>query len=192
MIAKRDGALEPFEPAKPRRCLAIVLKAADCDPHYASALVRAVELHLRDWSEASPPSSKYIFRCLHTALTETGMEQVAQRLAWHRRRRAECRRRLSVSDPDQAHHAPAPWHKADVARTLEGRFELSHPVARILAGEIEHRVLALDYQVVSKPLIRELVRNELSAWGLGPAITHPDPGAQGVDVIADRPTQKEC
>ena len=192
MIAKREGVLEAFEPAKPRRCLGAAMKACGCNTRLAEALAQAIELHVRDWPDPSPPSSRYIFRCLHTALMETGMEDVAQRLVLHRRRRASQRRRMSVFDPDQSRYALAPWRKAAVAGTLEGRYGLSHAVARILAGEIERRVLALEYSVVSKPLIRELVQNELLAWGLGDVVSDLAPGALGVEVVADRPPQKEC
>lgn len=192
MIAKREGQLERFEPPKPRRCLAAAMKACNRDLRLADALAGAVALHLRDWSAAGPPSSDYIFRCLRTALVETGMEDVAQHLVLHRRRRASQRRGLSVFDVDKSHYALAPWRKAAVAATLEGRHGLTHAVARILAGEIERRVLALEYSVVSKSLIRELVRNELLAWGLVDAMTELAPGAQGVALIADRPASKEC
>ncbi len=192
MIAKREGQLERFEPPKPRRCLAAAMKACNRDLRLADALAGAVALHLRDWSAAAPPSSDYIFRCLRTALVETGMEDVAQHLVLHRRRRASQRRGLSVFDVNKSHYALAPWRKAAVAATLEGRHGLTHAVARILAGEIERRVLALEYSVVSKSLIRELVRNELLAWGLVDAMTELAPGAQGVALVADRPASKEC
>jgi hypothetical protein len=192
MIAKREGGLEVFDSAKPRRCLAAAMKACGCNTRIAEALAQAIELHVRDWPDASPPSSNYIFRCLHTALTQTGMENVAQRLVLHRRHRANRRRRLSVLDADQSRYALAPWRKAAVAGTLEGGYGLSHAVARILAGEVERRVLALEYSVVSKPLIRELVRSELLAWGLGDVVPDLAPGALGIDFVADRPTQKEC
>jgi hypothetical protein len=192
MIAKREGGLEAFEPPKLRRCLAVVMRECHCDTRIADALARAVELHLRDWPDRSPPSSGYIFRCLCTALTETGMEHVAQRLALHRRRRASQRQRLSVFDPAQSRYGLIPWRKAALAGTLKGRYGLGHAAARILAGEIERRVLALEYSVISKRLIHELARNELLAWGLSDVASDLAPGALGVDLVADRPTQEEC
>jgi hypothetical protein len=192
MIAKREGQLERFELPKPRRCLAAAMRACNRDVRLADALARAVALHLRDWSAASPPSSEYVFRCLRTALVKTRLEDVAQHLVLHRRRRASQRQRLSVFDVNKSHYVLAPWRKAAVAATLEGRHGLTHAVARILAGEIERRVLALEYSVVSKSLIRELVRNELLAWGLADAMTDLAPGAQGIALVADRPTPKEC
>jgi hypothetical protein len=192
MIAKREGALEPFETAKLRRCLAAALKACNRDTRIAEALARAVELHLREWSEARPPTTDYIFRCLHSALTGTGMEQVAQHLARHHRHRAQQRQKLFVFDACQSRRAPTPWRKSEVTATLEHRHGLSHSVARILAGEIERRVLALEYRAISTALIVELIRSELLAWGLANQMTSPAPLAPEVDVVTERQTRKEC
>jgi 2-phosphoglycerate kinase len=192
MVAKREGGVEPFELAKPRRCLAAAMATCHCDVRLADALARAVSLHLREWRAASLPSSDYVFRCLCTVLAETGMEDVAQQLMLHRRHRAEQRRRVSVFDAESSQYALVPWRKATVAASLAGRYGLSPVVARILAGEIERRVLALEYSVVSRSLIRELARNELLAWGLADVMTDLAPGAYGVALVTDRPTPKEC
>lgn len=193
LVAKREGGLEPFEVAKPRRCLAAAMRDCKGDQRFADALARAVELHLAEWTRTRPPTTEYVFRCLRIALTETGMDRVAQQLAGHRRRRASQRRRLSVFDADapEPQRALTPWRKAAVARTLEARYELNHSVARILAGEIERRVLALEYTVVSTALIVELVRNELLAWGLADAVTGAAPGMPPEDVIGERQTKTE-
>jgi len=191
MIAKREGELEPFETAKLRRCLAAAMETCNRDERFADALAHAVELHLRDWSESRPPTTEYIFRCLRIALTETGMDQVARQLARHRRRRANQRRAVSVRDARGERRALAPWRKATVAGTLERRHGLRHPVARILAGEVERRVLALEYGVVSTTLITELVRSELSAWGLTDGATNAAPRVLDGNLVAGHRAEKE-
>jgi hypothetical protein len=193
LVAKRDGAIEPFDAAKPRRCLAAAMAACNCDPRLADALARAVELHLRQWSEPQPPTTDYVFRCLRTALAETGLARVAQRLIAHRQRRAAQRQRLAVGRQQDCCDKATPWRKASVAETLERRYGLDCAVARILAGEVERRVLGLEYAVVSTALINELIRSELSAWGLGDSVheiaarTRPP-----LAPIADRQLPKEC
>jgi 2-phosphoglycerate kinase len=182
MIAKREGDLEVFETAKLRRCLTAAMKLCNCDTRLADALARAVKLHLQDWTETAPPTTDYVFRCIRTALTETGMDHVAQRIAGYRRRREIQRRSLLVSDHRISRPAAVPWRKATVARSLETFHGLSHSVARILASEIEQRVLALGYNVVSTALIAELIRSELWAWGLADtaATMAPQPDVAGV------------
>lgn len=191
MVAKRGGELEPFEVAKLRRCLAAAMSACDCDQRFADALARAVELHLRDWSEPRPPTTDYILRCAGVALAETGMQRVARQLARHRRQRAARRRKLSVFDLRQPERAPIGWRKAAVAGFLRSRHGLTRSVARFLAGEVERRVLSLEYSVVSTTLIGELIRNELLAWGLADAPSGAAPPAREVNTTAGRQTAKE-
>jgi len=189
IIAKRDGALEPFDIVKLRRCLATAMRACGCDPRFADALARAVALHLRQLSAPSPPTTDYIFRCVRTALVRTGMEPVAAELARHRRRRAAQRRRVSVWSAQHPQDTLQPWSKGRVADTLERRHGLGHSAARILAAEIERRVLALEYAVVSTTLVNELIQSELLAWGLaGAAAVRPGSTA---DDAAPQAARKE-
>jgi len=186
MIAKRDGGLEPFDRGKIRRGVASALAASGVDSRYSEALTRAVELHLTQWQETNPPSTGYIFRCLRTALVETGLDDAALRFVTHRGERAKQRQRVSVCDARKSQFALEPWRKAAVAETLEGCCDLGHDVARILAGEIERRVLALDYSVVSKTLIKELLQSELLAWGLADAAPDTIPANHGLSEAVDR------
>jgi hypothetical protein len=39
-------------------------------------------------------------------------------------------------------------------------------VARFLAGQIEAQVFTLDYRLITRPFLSELVRSEVLAWGL--------------------------
>ena len=191
LVAKRGGGIEAFDPAKLRRCLAAAMRACHYEPRLADALTRAIELHLGDWSRPRPPTTDYIFRCLRTALVETGMEQVTQQLARHRRRRASQRQGVAVCDPRDPEGGLTPWRKARVARVLESRHGLGHSTARILAGEIERRVLALEYNVVSTALIAELIRSELFAWGLGEVTSETASGAPRLELAAEHQAHKE-
>ena len=49
---------------------------------------------------------------------------------------------------------------------LEEQYDIGLAAARILAGELETRVLNLGYRRISRGLLKELIRTELSAWGL--------------------------
>lgn len=166
MIRKCDGSLERFEFVKLRRGLAAAMRDCGYGVHLADALAQAVTIHLRDWREKRPPSSEYIFRCVQTVLDETGLEEVARHLAAQRRYRACRRRGLLVLDSRHPSRAATPWRKGMVASTLQRRHKLGRKTARILAGQIEERVLSLNYSVISSALLAELIRSELMAWGL--------------------------
>jgi len=168
LVAKRDGSREPFRPAKLARCLRLALHSCPCDTEQvAEALVEAVADHLRGWPAMEPPTSAYLYHCVGTALRQTGLGEAARRIAVHRRQRVVQRSRLRVFDPGRPERRPEAWRKARIVATLQDRYELSRPVARILAGEIEMHAFALNRRLIAKPLVEELIGDELAAWGLG-------------------------
>ena len=80
-----------------------------------------------------------------------------------------------------------PWRKAVVVNTLQARYGLRRPTARILAREIETRVLALEYPLVSTGLINELMRNELLAWGFDDQAVEPAQVDRSPNPVAGGP-----
>ena len=165
-IAKRGGATEPFRADKLRRCLAIGMQACGYHEQWADDLVRAVRLHLQDWPANRTVKSEYVFRCVRTVLRETGMGNVGQVLERYRHERALGRARVRVYSETRPGRRPTGWCKARVVRSLRKRHGVSWAAARVLAGEVESRVLALGYPLVSTALVRELIRTELRCWGL--------------------------
>jgi 2-phosphoglycerate kinase len=166
LVAKRDGSREPFDAAKLRRCVAAAMIECEQDVRLAGALAEAVAFHLKDWNQGHPPSTNYIFRCVRKVLRATGLDEVARSLELHRRYRADRRRDVRVIDARRPGRNGMPWRKSLLVQTLANRYGLTPPTARTLACEIEYRVLTLNYNVVSTALVAELIRNEVSAWGL--------------------------
>ena len=193
LIMKRDGSCEPFGAAKLRRCFALVLRRGQCDvPRVADALARAVACHLQQWDEARLPTSAYIYQCACTVLRQTGLGEGARRLASHRRQRVAKRRRLRVFDLGESEVAAEPWRKARVVSALEERYDVTHAVARALASEVEERVFALGCRLISKPLVEELIRNELASWGLGVEVVAETRGVPYDGPVVGRQPRKEC
>lgn len=172
LVAKRDGSREPFDAAKLRRCVAAAMIECEQDVRLAAALAEAVAFHLKDWNQAHPPSTNYIFRCVRKVLRATGLDDVARNLELHRRHRADRRRDVRVIDARRPGRGGLPWRKSLLVQTLIGRYGLSPSAARTLACEIEYRILTLNYNVVSTALVAELIRNEVSAWGLADEALH--------------------
>jgi hypothetical protein len=190
-VAKRDGSTELFQIGKLRRSLAAAMRTCNYDARYAEALARAIAVHVKDWDDARPPTTEYVFRCVRAVLSETGLDDVAREIVRHRRTRALQRRRLAVVDPNRSGRPPRSWSKATVVQTLVRRFEMRAESARILAGEIEQRALALNYSVLSTSLIAELIRNEMMAWGLSDGVATESTTAGGEDVAAGHEAGKE-
>lgn len=187
IIGKRDGHTEAFSIAKLKRCLSGAMLACSRDARFADPLAQAVQMHLEQWAEARPPTSDYIFRCLRSALTQTGMPEAAEELVSHRQIRSAGRRSVRVYDSAGCRSNGEPWRKAALVNTLQARYGLRRPTARMLAREIETRVLALDYPLVSTALINELMRNELSAWGLDDNAVEPAQVDRSPDPVAGGP-----
>jgi hypothetical protein len=166
VITKRDGSVERFSLAKLGNCLATVMRDQAYDPQLAAPLARAVALHLREWRDAQPLTTDYVYRCVQSVLQQTGLGDVADDLAAHRCVRSRRRQRIRVSDAASSGGVGEPWCKAKLAETLESCYGLRHAVARFLAGRIEQQVFALNYRVISRPLLAELTRSEVLAWGL--------------------------
>lgn len=164
-IEKRDGKREPFSSAKLRRVVAVAMQECGIDTKLADPLVQAVEVHLRYWDEDRHPTSEYVFRCVHAVLKQTDLSEVAEALLQHRRWRRVRRRSVRVLRT-RTKRGSRGWKKNDLVAQLEGKYQIGHPVARIIAGDLEERVLNLGFRLVSQSLLDELVQNELMAWGL--------------------------
>lgn len=165
-VTKGDGSVECFSLTKLSNSLSRVLQGRSYDPRLAGPLARAVAMHLQEWGEPKPPTTEYIFRCVSSVLQQTGLTDVAEDLAHHRRLRAARRRRTRVLDGPDGGGKPRPWQKVAVVAALQNHYGVRHAVARFLAGQIESQVFALNYRLITRPFMTELVRNEILAWGL--------------------------
>jgi hypothetical protein len=162
-IAKRDGTTEAFELAKLKRSLSHAMSIAGYDARYAEPLAKAVLLHLEEWQESVPPGSDYVHQCAKAVLDQTGLGDVADEFGRARRGRAARRKQVHVL---RRSGVQVGWEKAELCRGLESHYGVRASVARIIGGEVEQRVLGLGYALVRSALVRELVRNEMLAWGL--------------------------
>ena len=166
LVTKRDGTHEPFDLAKLRTTLARVMQLSEADPKLAEPLARAVAAHMEEWDEPNPPTTEYIFRCVRSVLQQTGLAEVARDFTRQRRTRDHRRRVLRVIDRNGQGRRFAPWRKAEVVRVLKEEYGVGHAAARFLAGRCEDQVFALNYRLISRTLVTELIRTELLAWGL--------------------------
>lgn len=167
VVTKRDGTVERFSLIKLKNCLSTVMHKQSYDPRLAGPLARAVALHLEDWKEPSPPTSDYIYRCVRSVLQQTGLTDVADELAMHRRLRRSRRRRIRVLSADSTATRGRRWEKGALVATMQNKYGLRHAVSRFLAGQVEQQVFALDYRTVSRSFVDEMIHNEILAWGLG-------------------------
>lgn len=163
IITKCDGSVERFSFPKLRNCVAAGLQDSGLEERLAGPLAKAVEAHLREWTNSKLPSSDYLYKCVCAVLRETGMEPAADRLDRHRRMRRHKRKRLRVVGDGRA---ARPWRKAAICAALQRDFGVAPTVARFLAGRVEAHVLGMDVRVIACGYLDELLRREVYAWGL--------------------------
>lgn len=168
VLTKRDGTAECFVVEKLTGSLARVLQERAYDPRLAGPLARAVAMHLEECTPGKPQTTDYVFKCVCAVLEQTGLADIAGDLKRHRKGRAQRRRRIQVIDvaQAQANVCGRPWRKVAVVATLQNRYGLRLSVARFLASRIESQVFALNYRLITRQFLAELVRNEVLAWGL--------------------------
>ncbi len=191
VVIKRDGSSEPFSLAKLRRCILLGLAGTTHDIRIADALARAVYVHLKQLTGERRPTTDYVFGCVRTVLSRTKLGEVANRLTLHRKMRNSARKRLRVSEALVSASRTTKWRKKLLIALLQNAYGLQRSTARILAGEIETRVLSMNYAVISQVLISELIRNELMAWGLHEDVPLARPQHLAEPSASPQPHEKE-
>lgn len=184
-VIKADGASEPFCVPKVHRCVSRALREARFDPAPAMPLAKAIAAHLVQHGESERPQTEFIFQCVRGVLAETGFRQAAEALARHREKRSRAREQIRVFRFDAPALEPAAWSKSTVVASVQTEYRVRPSVARVIAAEIEAKIVLLGYRCLSADLLDSLIRNELSAWGL----LHSFRASEGVECapIAARP-----
>lgn len=172
-ITKRDGSREAFQGAKLGAVLRRAMAESEQEERLAEPLVRAVALHLEELDDESQASTKYIHRCVRSVLRQTGLAEVADTLTHHAQQRDRRRRAMRIVTTDASANRYQQYKKSDIVRLLREEFEVGRAAARIIAGRVERQVFGLNYKMISRTLLVEIVRTELMAWGLDevPAMT---------------------
>ncbi|MCG3129103.1 MAG: hypothetical protein CHACPFDD_04012 [Phycisphaerae bacterium] len=184
-VIKVDGASEPFCIPKVQRCVNRALREASFDPAPAMPLAKAIAAHLAQTREVERPQTEFIFQCVHGVLAETGFRRAAEALVRHRDKRSRVREQIRIFRFDAPALEPAAWSKSAVVATVQTEYRVRPSVARVVAAEIEAKIVLLGYRCLSSDLLESLIRNELSAWGL----LHSFRACEGVECapIAARP-----
>lgn len=139
------------------------MESSGFDGRFADALAQAVETHLESVSRQQRMTTSYVMECTATVLRETGLSEVSDALARHHRDRASRRRRVRVTN--DAGRAVL-WSKSAAARSLMERFGLRRESARILAGQVEDRLLSGESESIAAAVVNEMLLAEIRMWGL--------------------------
>ena len=177
-IAKRDGPNEPFMVEKLGGSIARAAEeAGHQDPILARELASAVSLFLQHQGYGTTVSSIQLHSMTEQVLSETGYSPVAMSYTLYHQRRQRLRESLRVED---SAGRLQPWNKTRIACRLTSQQGMAGATARAIASMVEKRVMAAQFERLGCGLIRELVNNELTSWGLSPlpaeawaTVSHP-------------------
>lgn len=167
-VRKRDGSLEAFLVVKIVRLLQrAYAKTSGESADLIRQVAGAVEWYFCEHRKGAEATSEEVLAVTLRVLEETHQDKIAEKIARHHRLREQRREQVQVSRvSDGLASPPQPFGKKFVVSHLHKCFGLGPSVARIVAGGVEEQVLKSGYAVVTTAYIRELMHNELLAWGL--------------------------
>jgi len=170
-VSKRDGTIEPFQRWKLRCCLLRVVGPQTPDGFWADALSAAVQCYIRRRGLTCVSSAAVLEMAL-TALRAVCLEDSARRLEqWHTAR-ARMRGRLRLYHQDgRATNCTKQW----LVEHLCKRWSLRRTTARILAGQLEKRLIRAGTDSLTRSEVLGMLERLVSAYGL--VQTHPSPTA---------------
>lgn len=173
-VRKRDGAVEPFHPAKLRSSIRSALCAigdsGGLDLLVARGLTEAIEQFLLRAELNAPIPTTRLLELVELVLTQTGHAAAAAAVRRHATARERQRRWLIVAAAAaNGLYVHRRWNKGQLVRYLSRQHLLDAPASRMIAGRVEQLVFNCGLKVVTAGLVREMVDSELLAWGLLPA-----------------------
>jgi hypothetical protein len=170
-VVKRDGCEEPFEVLRLAAAMHRGMRHTRGTLYDAGQLAMAIEIYL-DRTERRRVTSAAVFEMAVKVLRRVQLFAAAKALETHHLRRAERRRRLSVSHGGGRRTR---WDKSWLAALAQARWGLWRSTARIVAGQVEDELLC---QTPPDGAGWEATRGELcerldacvSAYGLADAV----------------------
>jgi len=174
-VRKSDGGTEAYLHTKVMGTIAAALGECGCYQEGASEqLAEAITFYIRRQYGQAPVNTDEIHAMILAVLTDTGFEEAAGVLFEHRLMRQIRRQRLEVIrlpatgtrqarrpfTPTESPVRCDPWNKTVIVWDLQKQGH-SYAMARMVAGQVEDKILRLGCRRVLPELIRGLVRNEL-------------------------------
>jgi transcriptional regulator NrdR family protein len=165
-VLKRDGSTEAFDVAKLAGMLRKGMHHLGFSARNAGDLAGAVEIYLHRMQQ-QVVSSSAVFEMGLKTLHHVGMDDVSEIIELTRNLRTVRRSMLRVRQDDGRLVA---WDKGWLANLGGRMWCLSPNCARILAGEVEQQLLAVDAVEISRFEILEMFNRHVFEFGLADAV----------------------
>jgi hypothetical protein len=165
-VIKRDGSLEPFDIERLAGTLWRGLYAVGGSISDARQLAAAIATHLYR-RRCEEILSDELFELVLKALRRIRFAEASELLLLHRTLRDTRREQVQVRH-DGGHLTR--WDKSWLVRLAEELWPVSHRTARIIAGEVEDRLLVPDRTEVDREKILGLLNRKMCELGLADAV----------------------
>ena len=174
-VVKRDGSVENFDRAKLASAMWRAMRAAVGTFDDARQLAWAIELYVgrRGWGVVS---SAAIFEMALKVLARVRLVRAAEALESHCAWRSYRRRRLRV---DHGGGKVTFWDKTWLSELTRRCWHLSRSTARIIAAEVESRLLGGRGCRVGREEVLEMANARVAELGLADAVPVALPALQG-------------
>jgi hypothetical protein len=127
----------------------------------AEQMAQAVTFFLYSRPQNRTVSADEIHLMIQAVLQDTGFGSAAQALNEHRGHRKLRRKRIEVIEESAGGLVQTVgWSKSVIVEHLIRQYRLSRPLARVIAGSVEEKILRMGLVQIRKGLIRELVEAE--------------------------------
>ncbi|MDP6635575.1 MAG: ATP cone domain-containing protein [Phycisphaerae bacterium] len=166
-VAKRDGTFEPFDRAKLASAIYKAMRGGREVFSEAGELALAIDiyLHQRGWGTVS---SAAVFEMVLKTFRQIGMDLPAAVMDTHHTWRVRKRRNMKIRYPDGL---TALWDKGWLVKLICSSWHLSRSTGRLLAGDIETKLLDADtVGLIGRNDLIEQVNSLVAAYGLADAV----------------------
>lgn len=156
-IKKADGSSELYLHTKVLGSLHRAMAAVESDClETAQMLSDAVTYYLYRRFKGETLTTDQVHQMILTVLEGAGHNAAAEALTAHRLDRRLKRRRMIVVDSEWLN-----WNKGLIVRDLAEHYQIEHPMARAIAGQVEEKILRMGAAHIRKGLIRHLVITDM-------------------------------
>lgn len=162
-VQKADHTTEPFQHTKVLATFHLALSlSGQGDLYTAEQLAEAVTFYVYRRAERQVASEEICLMVL-AILRDTGCGRAAEVLNRHRLERQLQRKRIEVLYGQNGSTVTAAWDKSRLVEELMRAFRLARPMARVIAGSVEEKVLRMGITRVSRGLLNELIAADCEA-----------------------------
>jgi hypothetical protein len=161
-VMKTDRTVESYLHTKVLGTFHHALSAAGGpDLFAAEQMAEAVTFYLYSRPHSRTVTTDEIHLMIQAVLQDTGFVCAAQILNEHRIQRKLQRKRIEViEDSTSGTSQTTGWNKSIIVDHLVQQYHLNRPLARVIAGSVEEKIIRMGVTRIRKGLIRELVEAE--------------------------------